>query len=74
MGITKNNIRTQDEMKEPAPIDQIEDRVEATMKTLKGSAKKSVAESLQNKDIAREGDELKKEGERELKEANKNTN
>lgn len=73
MGLSKNNVQTQDELKEPAPMDQIEDRVEATMKTLEGSAKKNVAESLQNKEIAREGDELKKEGERELKQASKKT-
>jgi len=71
MGISKDNIRTQDELNEPAPIDQVEERVEATMKKLEGSAKKNVAEGLQNEDIAREGDELEKEGERELRRARK---
>ena len=71
MGISKDNIRTQDELNEPAPIDQVEERVEATMKKLEGSAKKNVAEGLQNEDIAREGDKLEKEGERELRRARK---
>lgn len=71
MGIDKNKIRTQDDLKEPAPIDQVEDRVEATMKKLEGSAKKDVAEGLQNNEIAREGDKLKKEGERKLRNASK---
>jgi hypothetical protein len=71
MGIDKNKIRTQDDLKEPAPIDQVEDRVEATMKKLEGSAKKDVAEGLQNNEMAREGDELKKEGERQLRNAGK---
>ena len=72
MSIRKDNIRTQDELNEPAPIDEVEGRVEATMKKLEGSAKKNVAEGLQNEDIAREGDKLEKEGERELQEARKN--
>lgn len=69
MSIDKNKIRMQDELDEPAAIDQVGDRVEARMKTLEGSAKKTVAESLRNPEIAREGEELKKEGERELQEA-----
>ena len=32
MGIDKDRIKTQDETGEPAPIDQVEDRVEAEMK------------------------------------------
>ena len=71
MGIRKDNIRTQDQLKEPAPIDEVEERVEATMKKLEGSAKRSVGEGLQNEEIAREGDKLEKEGERELRKAGK---
>lgn len=73
MGISKGKIRTQDELNEPAPIDQVEDRVEATMKKLEGSVKKDVAEGLQNEEMAREGDKLKKEGERDLRRAGKKT-
>ena len=69
MSIDKNKITTQDELDEPAPIDQVEDRVEAEMKKLEGTAKRDVAESLQNKDLAREGQRLKEEGERELKQS-----
>jgi uncharacterized protein YjbJ (UPF0337 family) len=73
MGIDKRKIRTQDELKEPAPIDQVEDRVEATMKKLEGSAKKDVGEGLQNEEIARQGDKLKKEGKHDLRKAGKKT-
>ncbi len=69
MSIDKNKIVTQDEVGEPAPIDQVEQRVEADMKQLKGSAKKDVGEGLYNKKLALEGERLRKEGERELKDA-----
>lgn len=68
MSIDKNKIKTQDELNEPAPIDQVEERVEAEMKKLEGTAKRDVAEGLQNKDLFREGQRLKEEGERELRE------
>jgi hypothetical protein len=67
MAIDKNTVRTQDEMNEPAAIDQIEGRVEAKMKKLEGNAKKAVGEGLQNKQVEREGDRLQKEAERSLK-------
>lgn len=69
MNLDKQNIRTQDEMGEPAPVDQVEERVEAEMKKLKGQAKKLVADGLGDDKLAREGERLKQEGERELKEA-----
>ena len=68
MDLDKNKIITQDETGEPAPIDQVEDRVEAEMKRLKGEAKKQVADGLQDEELAREGERLKEEGERELRE------
>ena len=46
MSIDKNKITTQDELNEPAPIDQAEQRVEAEMKKLEDEAKKEVAEGL----------------------------
>lgn len=69
MEIDKNKIRTQDEMNEPAPIDQVEDRVEAEMKVLEGKAKEQVAHGLQDKKLEREAQKLKQEGERNLKAA-----
>ena len=68
MSVDKNNIVTQDEMDEPAPIDQVESRVEAEMRQLEGATKRDVAEGLQNEKLAREGEKLRKQGERELKE------
>jgi hypothetical protein len=50
MSIDKNKITTQDELGEPAPIDQAEQRVEAEMKKLEGQAKKEVAEGLRQQD------------------------
>ncbi len=54
MEIDKDKVRTQDDEAEPAPIDQIEDRVEAEMREIEERAKRSVAEGL--KDVARESD------------------
>jgi uncharacterized protein YjbJ (UPF0337 family) len=70
MDLDKNKIITQDETGELAPIDQVEERVEAEMKRLKGEAKKHVADGLQDDELAREGERLKEEGERELRETN----
>ncbi len=70
MEIDKTKIRTQDEVDEPAPIDQIEVRVEAEMKVIEGKAKEQVAHGLQDEELEREAQRLKKEGERELEAAN----
>ena len=70
MDLDKNKIVTQDQTGELAPIDQVEERVEAEMKRLKGEAKKHVADGLQDAELASEGERLKEEGERELREAN----
>ena len=69
MDLDKDKVVTQDELNEPAPIDQVEDRVEAEMKKLKGEAKRQVADGLGDKKLAREGDRLKEEGQRELDDA-----
>ena len=50
MSIDKNKIKTQEEMGEPAPMDQAEQRVEAEMKKLEGEAKREVAEGLRQQD------------------------
>jgi hypothetical protein len=69
MEIDKNKVVTQDEMAEPAPIDQVEDRVEAEMKVIEGKAKEQVAHGLQDQELEREAQKLKKEGERGLQAA-----
>lgn len=69
MDIDKDKIVTQDELDEPAPIDQVEGRVEAEMKVLEGQAKEQVADGLQDEKLRKEGQRLRAEGERELKEA-----
>ena len=68
MELDKAKIRTQEEEGEPAPIDQVEERVEAEMKRVEGRAKERVAHGLQDEELEREGRELRKEGERELEE------
>jgi len=69
MTIDKNKVRTQDDLNEQAPIDRVEERVEAKMKKLEGNTKKSVADGLQNNQLAREGERLKKQGESDLRRA-----
>lgn len=66
MVLDKDKIVTQEETGEEAPIDQVEDRVEAEMKRLTGEAKKQVADGIQDDELAREGERLIEEAEREL--------
>jgi hypothetical protein len=54
MGIDKNRVKTQDELDEPAPIDEVEERVEAEMKRLEDAAKKNVAEGLQKDELTKD--------------------
>ena len=68
MEIDKDKVVTQEETGEPAPVDEVESRVEAEMKRIEGSARESVAQGMQDKEREREGRELKEEGERELDE------
>lgn len=70
MGIDKDHIQSQSETGEVAPIDQVEERVEAEMKRLRGEAKKHVADGLQDEELAQEGERLVEEAERELKQKN----
>jgi uncharacterized protein YjbJ (UPF0337 family) len=65
MGIDKDHVQSQSETGEPAPIDQVEDRVEAEMKRLKGEAKKQVADGLQDPELATEGERLVEEAKRD---------
>ena len=69
MEIDKDKIVTQEEAGEPAAIDQVEERVEAEMKEIEGSAKERVAQGLQDEELEREARQLKDEGRRELDEA-----
>jgi len=56
MHIDKNKVKTQDELNEPAPIDEVEERVEAEMKRLEREARKQVAEGLQNDELTKDGE------------------
>ena len=67
MQIDKDHIQTQEETGELAPIDQVEQRVEAEMKRLEGEAKKQVADGFSDEKLAREGERLVEEAERDLK-------
>ena len=69
MEIDKDKVRTQDEETEPAPIDQVENRVEAEMKQIEGRAKKRVAQGLQDEELEREARELEDEGKEDSDEA-----
>ena len=46
MSIDKNKITTQDELNEPAPMDQAGERAKAEMERLEKVAKEEVAEGL----------------------------
>jgi uncharacterized protein YjbJ (UPF0337 family) len=69
MSIAKSKVVSQEETGEPAPMDVVVQRVGSEMKQMEGAARKGVAEVLHNKELAREGERLKNEGTRELKEA-----
>jgi hypothetical protein len=51
MSIDKNKITTQDELNEPAPIDQADARAKAEMEELEKKAKKDVREGLEEQSI-----------------------
>lgn len=70
MEIDKSKVRTQEDLDEPALIDQVEERVEAEMKVIEGKAKEQVAHGLQDEKLEREANRLKEEGERELQSVN----
>ena len=72
MEINRDNIRTQDEEGELAPIDQVEERVEAEMKRVEGRAKERVAQGLQDEELEREARRLKDEANRELEKQRQN--
>ena len=63
---SKGKFVTQDETGEPAPVDEVEGRVEAEMKRLEGATRESVAQGTQNPELEREGRELKEQGKQEL--------
>lgn len=73
MQIDRNKVKTQDDLPDEAPIDQIEERVGAKMKSIEGRAKKKVGEGLQDKELAQEGEDLKSKADSKLKEAREQT-
>jgi hypothetical protein len=73
MSIDMDKIKTQDDMDQKAPIDQVEERVAAELKRLEGTVKRDVAEGLQNSKLAQEGERLQEEGERDLQKATHRT-
>ena len=68
MQIDPEKVQTQEETGEPAPIDEVEARVEAEMKIIEGRAKERVAQGLQDEKLERESEQLQEEGRRELEE------
>jgi uncharacterized protein YjbJ (UPF0337 family) len=64
--IDKRKIKTLEETDEPAPIDEVEGRVEAQMKRIEGRAKENVATGLDNEELARKGRLMKEDAEGEL--------
>ena len=70
MADTKGKYVTQEETGEVPPVDEVEERVEAEMKRIEGSAREAVGQGLHDERKEREGRELRQEGERELDEQN----
>jgi len=52
MGIDIDKIKTQDETKQSAPIDEANKRVEAKMKVIEKEAKEQVSEGLNEEDVS----------------------
>jgi hypothetical protein len=65
--IDKRKVKTLEDTDEPAPVDQVEERVEAQMKFIEGKAKEEVANGLSNEDLARKGRRMKEDAEEELR-------
>jgi hypothetical protein len=63
---------TQEETGKEAPVDQVEGRVEAEMRRIEGSAREAAGQGLNNKEVEREGRELREQGEREVEEQKQN--
>jgi hypothetical protein len=66
MSIDKDKIVTQDELPEEAPIDQVEDRVEAEMDRIEGRARERVAQGLDDDQMEQDAREQKEEAEKKL--------
>ena len=67
MSIDKDKIVTQDELPEEAPIDQVEDRVEAEMDRIEGRARERVAQGLDDDQMEQDAREQKDEAEKKLR-------
>ena len=61
MSIDKDKITTQDELNEPAPIDQADARVAKEMKELEKKAKRDVREGLEEQTIDDEDNDSAKD-------------
>lgn len=68
MSIDRDRVKTQEDENEPAPIDKIEERVQAEMKRIEGSAQERAGQGMQDEKLENEGRKLKEEGEKELEE------
>lgn len=67
----RKNAENQEE--EIAPIDKIEERVEAEMKAIEGRAKERAGQGMQDEALENEGRELQKEAEQELEQQRGNS-
>lgn len=67
----KREHAAQDEIREPSETEEVEERVEAEMKRIEGSAREAVGQGMQDERVEREGRQLREEGQRELDEQKK---
>lgn len=69
----ENAGNQEDQEDEVAPIDKIEERVEAEMKAIEGRAKERAGQGMQDEALEREGRELQKKAEEELEQQRGNS-
>jgi len=67
VGIDKQKIKKLDKTDEPAPMDKVDERIDAEMKLIEGKTKEEVAKGLANDELARKGRKMKEDAEDQLK-------
>lgn len=73
MRVDNDREKSGSQGEEVAPIDKIEERVEAEMKAIEGRAKERAGQGMQDEALEREGRELQEKAEEELEQQRGNS-
>ena len=73
MRVDNDREKSGSQEEEVAPIDKIEERVEAEMKAIEGRAKERAGQGMQDEALEREGRELQEKAEEELEQQRGNS-